>query len=66
MDGNTLDICIKLWCEKFIFAAAQWSWVLCWRCSPTQKALIIKKVKELCGKTTAAIGDGGNDIAMIQ
>jgi len=35
------------------------------RCSPTQKAIITKKISQYTGKRTAAIGDGGNDVGMI-
>jgi len=39
--------------------------VVCARCSPTQKAEIVTLLKT-SGKRTAAIGDGGNDVSMIQ
>ena len=39
--------------------------VVC-RCSPTQKADIVKLLKVHTGKPTCAIGDGGNDVSMIQ
>ncbi|RXG55804.1 putative phospholipid-transporting ATPase 8 [Armadillidium vulgare] len=32
----------------------------------SQKALVVKLIKRHTGKRTAAIGDGGNDVAMIQ
>lgn len=35
------------------------------RCSPTQKALITRKIGEFTKKRTASVGDGGNDVAMI-
>jgi len=34
--------------------------------SPTQKAQITLKIKQYTNKKTAAIGDGGNDVGMIQ
>ncbi len=40
--------------------------VICCRCLPTQKALITEKVKTLTGSIVAGIGDGGNDVGMIQ
>lgn len=40
--------------------------VVCCRCSPTQKRIIVKTFKKYTDKRTAAIGDGGNDVAMIQ
>ncbi|KAH6902733.1 phospholipid-translocating ATPase [Coprinopsis sp. MPI-PUGE-AT-0042] len=40
--------------------------VICCRVSPLQKALIVKLVKEGLGVMTLAIGDGANDVSMIQ
>ena len=39
--------------------------VVC-RCSPTQKAAVVQLIQRHTGKRTAAIGDGGNDVSMIQ
>lgn len=40
--------------------------VICCRVSPLQKALIVKLVKDSLGVMTLAIGDGANDVSMIQ
>ncbi|KAG2019667.1 phospholipid-translocating ATPase [Coprinopsis cinerea AmutBmut pab1-1] len=40
--------------------------VICCRVSPLQKALIVNLVKEGIGAMTLAIGDGANDVSMIQ
>ncbi|XP_030761045.1 probable phospholipid-transporting ATPase VD isoform X2 [Sitophilus oryzae] len=40
--------------------------VLCCRATPLQKAYIVKVVKEELKKRTLAIGDGANDVSMIQ
>ena len=40
--------------------------VICCRCLPTQKALITEKLKQITGSIVAGIGDGGNDVGMIQ
>ena len=40
--------------------------VVCCRCSPTQKRIIVKTIKKYTKARTAAVGDGGNDVAMIQ
>lgn len=41
--------------------------VICCRASPSQKATMVSKVRDLDkSKVTLAIGDGANDIAMIQ
>ena len=39
--------------------------VVC-RCSPTQKASVVTLIQRHTGLRTAAVGDGGNDVAMIQ
>lgn len=41
--------------------------VICCRASPSQKALLVKQIRQKVDKSvTLAIGDGANDIAMIQ
>ncbi|KAK2580780.1 hypothetical protein KPH14_011515 [Odynerus spinipes] len=40
--------------------------VVCCRLTPLQKSEIVRLVKKTKGITTAAIGDGGNDVSMIQ
>ena len=40
--------------------------VICCRVTPKQKAEVVKLVKDYLGKITLAIGDGSNDVNMIQ
>jgi Cation transport ATPase len=40
--------------------------VICCRVSPLQKALVVQMVKDGLGVTCLAIGDGANDVSMIQ
>ncbi|KAJ7029355.1 phospholipid-translocating ATPase [Mycena alexandri] len=40
--------------------------VICCRVSPLQKALVVRLVKNGIGAMTLAIGDGANDVSMIQ
>ena len=40
--------------------------VICCRCSPKQKTLITQAVKKFTKKVVLAVGDGGNDVGMIQ
>ena len=40
--------------------------VICCRVSPLQKALVVKLVKEKDSQITLAVGDGANDVGMIQ
>ena len=39
--------------------------IIC-RCSPTQKAEVVRLLRNYAKKRTCAIGDGGNDVSMIQ
>jgi phospholipid-translocating ATPase len=40
--------------------------VICCRVSPLQKALVVRLVKDGLKAMTLAIGDGANDVSMIQ
>lgn len=40
--------------------------VICCRVSPLQKALVVKLVKKYSNSILLAIGDGANDVSMIQ
>ena len=67
IDGETLDLALKKCEEDFFKTAMQAPSVVCCRCSPTQKRIIVKTIKKYIGTgRTAAVGDGGNDVAMIQ
>lgn len=46
--------------------ACQCPAVVCCRCSPTHKAHIVQLLRTHTKKPVAAIGDGGNDVSMIQ
>ncbi|XP_074302179.1 putative phospholipid-transporting ATPase 4 isoform X1 [Silene latifolia] len=52
--------------HQFLNLAVLCASVICCRVSPKQKALVVRLVKEGTGKTTLAIGDGANDVGMIQ
>ena len=66
IDGDTLDLALKN-CEKEFFQTAMLApSVVCCRCSPTQKRIIVHTIKNYTDARTAAVGDGGNDVAMIQ
>ncbi|KAF6152261.1 hypothetical protein GIB67_005915 [Kingdonia uniflora] len=67
IDGKTLSYTLegdmKL---QFLSLAVECASVICCRVSPKQKALVTRLVKERSGKITLAIGDGANDVGMIQ
>jgi phospholipid-translocating ATPase len=66
IDGDILDLSLKYCQQEFYSSAMQAPSVVCCRCSPTQKRLIVSNIKKYTHGRTAAVGDGGNDVAMIQ
>ncbi len=66
VDGVSLQMFLDHFPWDFLEAAAQAPTVICCRCSPTQKAEVVTRMKKYTGKRTLAIGDGGNDVSMIQ
>ena len=66
IDGDTLDLALKECESDFYKSAMKAPSVVCCRCSPTQKRIICKNIKKYTDCRTAAVGDGGNDVAMIQ
>lgn len=69
VDGQTLsDIDANRTLSLLFFdLVVQADSVICCRASPSQKASLVKKIRTKVNKSiTLAIGDGANDIAMIQ
>ncbi|XP_017677736.1 PREDICTED: probable phospholipid-transporting ATPase IIB isoform X2 [Lepidothrix coronata] len=66
ISGDSLEVCLKYYEHEFVELSCQCPAVVCCRCSPTQKAHIVKLLQHHTGKRTCAIGDGGNDVSMIQ
>ncbi|MCQ2818692.1 MAG: phospholipid-translocating P-type ATPase [archaeon] len=66
IDGDCLDLALRNSEELFFKSAMNAPAVVCCRCSPTQKRIIVKTIKKYTDKRTCAVGDGGNDVAMIQ
>ncbi|CAL9180194.1 unnamed protein product [Musa hybrid cultivar] len=68
IDGKTLTYALEDDLKnQFLSLAVDCASVICCRVSPKQKALVVTRlVKEGTGKTTLAIGDGANDVGMIQ
>lgn len=60
--GYALDYCDDLLLELGCLCKA----VICCRVSPLQKALVVKLVKKKKKALLLAIGDGANDVSMIQ
>lgn len=69
VDGQTLSIieADEVLREQFFRLAVLVDSVICCRASPKQKAFLVKTIrKHVNDAITLAIGDGANDIAMIQ
>lgn len=52
--------------EMFLNIADTCKTIICARVTPLQKSKVVRMVRERRNATTLAIGDGGNDVAMIQ
>lgn len=67
IDGDSLklvlDDALK---QKFLLLCKECRSVLCCRVSPSQKAAVVGMVKHGLDVMTLSIGDGANDVAMIQ
>ncbi|KAF8399256.1 hypothetical protein HHK36_015121 [Tetracentron sinense] len=67
IDGKSLAYALEDDCKNmFLKLAIGCASVICCRSSPKQKALVTRLVKTGTGKTTLAIGDGANDVGMLQ
>ncbi|KAH7307649.1 hypothetical protein KP509_22G070700 [Ceratopteris richardii] len=67
IDGKSLVYALEEDMKELLLQlATKCAAVLCCRVSPKQKAMVTRLVKEGTGKTTLAIGDGANDVGMIQ
>ncbi|TDL27061.1 phospholipid-translocating P-type ATPase, partial [Rickenella mellea] len=66
IDGESLQICLNLFQNEFIEIATKLSAVVACRCSPTQKADVARLIRKHTKKRVCCIGDGGNDVSMIQ
>ncbi|KAF6779667.1 hypothetical protein AHF37_00864 [Paragonimus kellicotti] len=68
VDGHSLEFALSCECRKdFLDVALSCKSVICCRVSPWQKSEIVKLVRaSLRNAVTLAIGDGANDVGMIQ
>ncbi|XP_052793334.1 probable phospholipid-transporting ATPase IA isoform X2 [Mya arenaria] len=67
IDGKTLKYALTCDCRQdFLDIAVSCKAVICCRVSPLQKAELVDLVKKYCKAVTLAIGDGANDVGMIQ
>mmetsp|Transcript_53661 Transcript_53661/g.61604 ORF Transcript_53661/g.61604 Transcript_53661/m.61604 type:complete len:400 (+) Transcript_53661:2-1201(+) len=66
IDGTSLTYALNSCEETFFQISTKAPAVVCCRCSPTQKAEITEGIKKYTQMRTCCIGDGGNDVGMIQ
>ena len=67
IDGETLKLVLHdNLRQKFLLLCKQCRSVLCCRVSPSQKAAVVQLVKAGLDVMALSIGDGANDVAMIQ
>lgn len=67
IDGKALVYCLSSECENdFLDIATACKSVICCRATPKNKAQIVDFVKRKTKEVTLAIGDGANDVSMIQ
>lgn len=67
IDGDSLTLVLDdTLRQKFLLLCKQCKAVLCCRVSPAQKAAVVKLVKNGLDVMTLSVGDGANDVAMIQ
>ncbi|KAI9320159.1 hypothetical protein BX666DRAFT_2018188 [Dichotomocladium elegans] len=66
IDGESLQLSLDYYRDEFIDVATHLPAVVCCRCSPTQKAEITRLIRHHTQKRVLCIGDGGNDVSMIQ
>ncbi|KAJ0989094.1 hypothetical protein J5N97_007450 [Dioscorea zingiberensis] len=67
IDGKSLNYALEDNVKSmFLQLAVNCATVICCRSSPKQKALVTRLVKDGIRKVTLAIGDGANDVGMLQ
>jgi magnesium-transporting ATPase (P-type) len=66
VDGPTLTFALADLPDKFLALAQRCQSVICCRVTPLQKAKVVLLVKEKLGRVCLAVGDGANDVSMIQ
>lgn len=66
IDGESLQLCLDRFKTSFIEIATELPVVVACRCSPTQKADVARLIRSYTKKRVCCIGDGGNDVSMIQ
>lgn len=66
IDGESIAFYMKHFRREFMEIVLRLPAVIACRCTPQQKADIAMAIKEFTGRRVCCIGDGGNDVSMIQ
>lgn len=66
IDGESLALMLQYHRLDFVSVAVRLPTVVACRCSPMQKAEVARLIKDYTRKRVCCIGDGGNDVSMIQ
>ncbi|KAG5483540.1 hypothetical protein CUR178_07862 [Leishmania enriettii] len=66
VDGPALNIAMEYYFDQFLRVSQEVNSAICCRLTPIQKANVVNMFQKSTGKTALAIGDGANDVSMIQ
>ena len=66
IDGTAMQQALVAAPKAFVDFALRAPAITVCRCSPSQKESVVKTVRKHSSVVTCAVGDGGNDVAMIQ
>ncbi|EDO17706.1 hypothetical protein Kpol_1033p9 [Vanderwaltozyma polyspora DSM 70294] len=66
IDGESLGMYLTYYKVEFFNAVIHLPSIVACRCTPQQKADIAVLIRDFTGKRVCCIGDGGNDVSMIQ
>ncbi|KAK6198845.1 ATPase that leads to neomycin-resistant protein when overexpressed [Scheffersomyces amazonensis] len=66
IDGESLATYMKYYNREFFDIVIKLPAVIACRCTPQQKADVAINIRSITGKRVCCIGDGGNDVSMIQ
>ncbi|XP_039993879.1 probable phospholipid-transporting ATPase VD isoform X2 [Xiphias gladius] len=67
IDGQTLDLALQEELKSdFLELSRRCKAVICCRSTPLQKSQVVRLIRDQLGVMTLAVGDGANDVSMIQ
>lgn len=66
IDGKTLVFALTEWRTELLKLSSLCDSVVCCRVTPLQKAQIVRLIKQSSSEVCLSVGDGANDVSMIQ